>query len=487
MNSPDGESSNSDSSGHEIILTTMASRQFPEPVLQGWSGDSTDSSATPAVPGYHLSKRPRHHSVSGAETDSRAGETEGGSFFFRNPTPAALQRSDQACDPCRERKTKCSGGHPTCKRCLSRGLLCHYSAPKNVSAKAAKTRSRAKTTTSAPKQRRNEFQAAAYVTPAPYPASTTTFELSTRLIQPSPAFQHETSTNSYPSPHREILNHEASLPPPQVALPVFTTIAIPTWPSLAEQQGISDTAPIDDAMSSLMDELFPTSIDETSHTRWDENDRSDYSSESSSRPTSFVLPGALAQPVPSAAYTLLGLEAALAQSDLSRHSRSSSETSSLSDQQFPQYDQPNYSAPPSYSPTSSSDSPPSDISLHDFGFDSDVGAFLPPAPGAQNGDLRASSHFLLHGQISSGDHEMSIFCARPPGDTDLTPRPGDGTSGFMPFGAEDIFKVDDNGINQENGFDEMQLQYPMVDMDEIVGGPRDEALSTNDGQVRPNS
>lgn len=200
-----------------------------------------------------------------------------------------------------------------------------------------------------------------------------------------------------------------------------------------------------------------------------------------------MLPGEFAQPVSSAAYTLLELEAALAQSELSRHSRSSSETSSLSDQHFPQYDQSSFSAPPSYSPTSSSDSPPSDLSLHDFGLDSDVGEFLPHAPGAPDYDLRASSHFLLQGQASSGDHEMSIFCPCPPGDTDLTPRPGDGTSGFMPFGgAEDIFKVDDSGIYEENGFDEMQLQYPMVDMDEIVGGPRDEAVSTNDGHVGPN-
>lgn len=134
-----------------------------------------------------------------------------------------------------------------------------------MSSKAAKTRSRAKTTTSAPKQRRDEFQATAFVTPASYPSSTTTFELSTHLIQPTPAFQHETSTNSHLPPRRGTSNHETSLLPPQVPLPVFTTIAIPTWPSLAEQQGLPDTAPLDDAMSSLMDELA----------RWDENDSSE--------------------------------------------------------------------------------------------------------------------------------------------------------------------------------------------------------------------
>ncbi|KAJ7074046.1 hypothetical protein C8F01DRAFT_6552 [Mycena amicta] len=37
------------------------------------------------------------------------------------------QRTMQACDKCRDRKTKCSGDHPVCKRCTARGLICHYS------------------------------------------------------------------------------------------------------------------------------------------------------------------------------------------------------------------------------------------------------------------------------------------------------------------------------------------------------------------------
>ncbi|KAH6918460.1 hypothetical protein BKA70DRAFT_1554526 [Coprinopsis sp. MPI-PUGE-AT-0042] len=36
-------------------------------------------------------------------------------------------RTAQACDKCRERKTKCSGDHPACARCLTRGLICTYS------------------------------------------------------------------------------------------------------------------------------------------------------------------------------------------------------------------------------------------------------------------------------------------------------------------------------------------------------------------------
>jgi len=35
-------------------------------------------------------------------------------------------RTKHACEPCRERKTKCDGERPTCRRCLSRGSTCLY-------------------------------------------------------------------------------------------------------------------------------------------------------------------------------------------------------------------------------------------------------------------------------------------------------------------------------------------------------------------------
>ncbi|KAJ7805635.1 hypothetical protein B0H14DRAFT_3882859 [Mycena olivaceomarginata] len=46
--------------------------------------------------------------------------------------PHARQRTTQACDKCRDRKTKCSGDHPVCKRCTARGLICHYSERERV-------------------------------------------------------------------------------------------------------------------------------------------------------------------------------------------------------------------------------------------------------------------------------------------------------------------------------------------------------------------
>ncbi|KPI44625.1 uncharacterized protein AB675_8627 [Cyphellophora attinorum] len=35
-------------------------------------------------------------------------------------------RTSHACEPCRERKTKCDGERPSCRRCLHTGTGCHY-------------------------------------------------------------------------------------------------------------------------------------------------------------------------------------------------------------------------------------------------------------------------------------------------------------------------------------------------------------------------
>ncbi|KIY71027.1 hypothetical protein CYLTODRAFT_451128 [Cylindrobasidium torrendii FP15055 ss-10] len=53
--------------------------------------------------------------------------------FFNSPASmvfsntSARQRTQQACDKCRERKTKCSGEKPMCRRCTTRNLSCQYS------------------------------------------------------------------------------------------------------------------------------------------------------------------------------------------------------------------------------------------------------------------------------------------------------------------------------------------------------------------------
>ncbi|KAG6818703.1 hypothetical protein H0H93_002648 [Arthromyces matolae] len=46
-------------------------------------------------------------------------------IFYRSYDSPRL-RTAQACEKCRARKAKCSGEHPTCKRCFTRGLVCEY-------------------------------------------------------------------------------------------------------------------------------------------------------------------------------------------------------------------------------------------------------------------------------------------------------------------------------------------------------------------------
>ncbi|KAK7050328.1 hypothetical protein R3P38DRAFT_3173545 [Favolaschia claudopus] len=46
-------------------------------------------------------------------------------IFYRTPEHPRL-RTAQACEKCRSRKAKCSGDHPSCARCVSRGLVCEY-------------------------------------------------------------------------------------------------------------------------------------------------------------------------------------------------------------------------------------------------------------------------------------------------------------------------------------------------------------------------
>ncbi|KAF8226780.1 hypothetical protein L208DRAFT_797360 [Tricholoma matsutake] len=58
------------------------------------------------------------------------------------PTPPDRQRTAQACDKCRERKTKCSGDHPVCSRCTTRGLICQYSSREPRPRGPSKARSR---------------------------------------------------------------------------------------------------------------------------------------------------------------------------------------------------------------------------------------------------------------------------------------------------------------------------------------------------------
>ncbi|KAH9483936.1 hypothetical protein JR316_0003414 [Psilocybe cubensis] len=56
------------------------------------------------------------------------------------PQPSGRQRTSQACDKCRERKTKCSGHRPVCLRCTNRGLICEYTMRESRSRTPARSR-----------------------------------------------------------------------------------------------------------------------------------------------------------------------------------------------------------------------------------------------------------------------------------------------------------------------------------------------------------
>ncbi|KAG8889381.1 hypothetical protein FRB98_004474 [Tulasnella sp. 332] len=56
---------------------------------------------------------------------------ETGGMFMRSPTPTKRQRTNQACEKCRDRKAKCNGMCP-CARCESRGLVCRYAEKRNM-------------------------------------------------------------------------------------------------------------------------------------------------------------------------------------------------------------------------------------------------------------------------------------------------------------------------------------------------------------------
>ncbi|KAI4522916.1 hypothetical protein K525DRAFT_283259 [Schizophyllum commune Loenen D] len=84
----------------------------------------------------------------------------GGGIFYRSPEHPRL-RTAQACEKCRVRKAKCSGDHPSCKRCQARGLACEYAkegrtrGPNKTKKQQAAEAARAASTSSAGEDNKN--------------------------------------------------------------------------------------------------------------------------------------------------------------------------------------------------------------------------------------------------------------------------------------------------------------------------------------------
>ncbi|KAI0928981.1 hypothetical protein AcW2_004818 [Taiwanofungus camphoratus] len=69
--------------------------------------------------------------------------SHGRHFLMRNPFTGRL-RTPQACEICRERKTKCTGTRPACKRCFNRGLTCVYVLDHKANRRKNKTKANSK-------------------------------------------------------------------------------------------------------------------------------------------------------------------------------------------------------------------------------------------------------------------------------------------------------------------------------------------------------
>ncbi|KAF8623567.1 hypothetical protein AX15_006336 [Amanita polypyramis BW_CC] len=107
-------------------------------MVQGWP-ESQSTTQKIALPEFHMAVAMRD-----------------GAFMS-----SSRQRTSQACDKCRERKTKCSGDRPVCKRCTARGLICTYSCREPRSRGPAKPRPRAASTIELPSVAMHDLKAAA--------------------------------------------------------------------------------------------------------------------------------------------------------------------------------------------------------------------------------------------------------------------------------------------------------------------------------------
>ncbi|CCL99936.1 uncharacterized protein FIBRA_01961 [Fibroporia radiculosa] len=88
------------------------------PLLHPQAAVAPESAYQPLPPDAHRSAAQPAWSVSGS-LDPVTG-------VFQRSSEHPRMRTAQACEKCRIRKAKCSGEHPFCQRCRSRGLLCEY-------------------------------------------------------------------------------------------------------------------------------------------------------------------------------------------------------------------------------------------------------------------------------------------------------------------------------------------------------------------------
>ncbi|PPQ93252.1 hypothetical protein CVT25_015250 [Psilocybe cyanescens] len=133
----DGSSGNGENDFQNVrvgvdLRHTHRSDSGVSPSDQGWlteGGDLSGEYPTGTSPGSQEGSK------------SRTPSPKSPSHQLQSVKPqSSRQRTSQACDKCRERKTKCSGHRPVCLRCTNRGLICEYSMRESRSRTPARPR-----------------------------------------------------------------------------------------------------------------------------------------------------------------------------------------------------------------------------------------------------------------------------------------------------------------------------------------------------------
>ncbi|KAA1469370.1 hypothetical protein DENSPDRAFT_600148 [Dentipellis sp. KUC8613] len=162
----------------------------------------------------------------------------------RNPDNHGLspsrQRTIQACDKCRDRKTKCSGTRPVCERCAARGLICHYSVSRDIRTRGPpKTRVRSISSAAdmpSPQASRRPSDAAVAVGRRPHSQDFGTFPRSS-----SPTF-HVPALQTGDQPYERLWNADSSSAySPLSSLPSSRKSSLPTSTALPVRNGNANT------------------------------------------------------------------------------------------------------------------------------------------------------------------------------------------------------------------------------------------------------
>ncbi|KIK64071.1 hypothetical protein GYMLUDRAFT_83444 [Collybiopsis luxurians FD-317 M1] len=197
-----GFASNAANSNYHHGPSSLPSPQFTSTSMQPAQPPSQSfHSNTPGhVDAYHNSQRTLAGSL-----DPATG------VFYRTPEHPRL-RTAQACEKCRTRKAKCSGEHPSCKRCLTRGLICEYAkegrvrGPNKPKSKASPTNTSESSSLPA-RQSQSSPPAPAKQTPGP------TTSLPRRYVSPSILPPSMSSSLSSPSSPRVGIPFDSFNPP----------------------------------------------------------------------------------------------------------------------------------------------------------------------------------------------------------------------------------------------------------------------------------